>query len=465
MPTPVSSRVLRTSVLVLLVAAGASPALAQRTAIKPGMNLFSTAQDVELGRQVSADAEKQLQLLNDRRVDDYLSNLGRQLAARAPGEKFPYQFKAVNDLSINAFALPGGFLYVNRGTLEAADNEAQLAAVIAHEIAHAALRHGTNQASKAYIAQMPLAILGGLGGQSVGSVLAQIGGGFAANSILLKYSRDAERQADLVGTQILYDAGYDPHGMVQFFEMMQAQGGGRGPQWLSSHPDTRNRINDIQAEIDRLGDPPRGVRTDSPEFQSIRRYVRPMPRPREVPRDTAGAYPPPDTRPAARRPARPSQRLQGFENDLLRFSYPVNWNERREPNGAWLAPDGGIVTLRQGESLAYGVILGHFAPQAARSGRFELQDATDQLIAGLQRGNPSLTVARVAEQVRIGGQRAISTVLRNASAFGEVETDWLVTILRPEGLVYLVCVAPESEFGSYRRAFESVLASVQFQYQ
>ena len=174
------------------------------TELKPGWNMFSAQQDVEVGQQTSREAESQLPMLNNSRVDNYLNNLGRRLSKHATGEKFPYQFKGVNDRNINAFALPGGFLYINRGVIEAADNEAQLAGVMAHEIAHVALRHGTNQASKAYIAQVPLAILGGaLGSNSTGAVLAQLGAGFAANSLLLKYSRDAESQADLLGTQIL----------------------------------------------------------------------------------------------------------------------------------------------------------------------------------------------------------------------------------------------------------------------
>ena len=462
MPHPVGFRPLRTLVFVLIAAASASIAAAQRTTLKPGMNLFSTAQDVEVGRQVSADAEKQLQLLNDRRVDDYLSRLGRKLAAHAPGEKFPYQFKAVNDLTLNAFALPGGFLYVNRGIIEAADNEAQLAGVVAHEIAHAALRHGTNQASKAYLAQMPLAVLGGLGGKSVAGVLAQIGGGFAANSILLRYSRDAERQADLLGAQILYDTRYDPRAMMQFFEKLQAQGGSRGPQWLSSHPDTQNRIRDIGAEIDRLGGAPANAQTDSSEFQSIRRYVTPMPRPKEAPKPAAGAASPPGTRPTTPRPGVPSQRLRDFESDLLRLSYPDDWRERREPNGAWLAPNGGIVAVGQSESLTYGMILGLFPPQAAKSGRFELGDATEQLFASYRRGNPNLAVVQAPREIRLGGQRALSTQLRNDSAAGGTEVNWLFTVLRPEGMIYVVCVVPESEFADYRQAFESVLTSVGF---
>src|SRR5206468_3613097 len=161
-----------------------------RTKLKPGWNLFSPQQDIEMGQQSAKEAEKQLPILNNQQATTYIDALGKSLAAHAPGEKYPYQFKVVNDTAINAFALPGGFVYINRGAIEAADTEAQIAGVMAHEIGHVALRHGTNQASKAYIAQAPLSILGGvLGSNSVGGVLAQLGVSFAANSLLLKYAR------------------------------------------------------------------------------------------------------------------------------------------------------------------------------------------------------------------------------------------------------------------------------------
>src|SRR5438093_10689773 len=146
-----------------------------------------------MGREVSKQAETELQMLNDRQANAYIDALGKRLASHAPGEKYPYQFKIVNDTAINAFALPGGFVYVNRGAIEAADSENQIAGVMAHEIGHVVLRHGTNQVSKAYLAQAPLAILGGvLGSNSIGSVLAQVGVGLGVNSLFLKYSCDAE---------------------------------------------------------------------------------------------------------------------------------------------------------------------------------------------------------------------------------------------------------------------------------
>ena len=190
---------------LILVIALTAYAADQRTKLKPGWNLFSPQQDIEMGREVSKQAESELPILKDRQASTYIDALGKQLAARAPGDRYPYQFRIVNDTAINAFALPGGFVYVNRGAIEAADTEAQIAGVMAHEIGHVVLRHGTNQMSKAYIAQAPFAILGGvLGSNSVGGVLAQLGVSFAASSLLMKYSRDAETQADLMGTQLRY---------------------------------------------------------------------------------------------------------------------------------------------------------------------------------------------------------------------------------------------------------------------
>jgi len=246
----------------------------ERTRLRPGFNLFSAQQDVEIGKQVSQDAEKKLRIINDSQVGSYITTLGRRLAARAPGEHYPYQFKVVNDKAINAFALPGGFLYINRGIFDNADNEAQLAGVMAHEISHVALRHGTNQMSKAYAAQAPLAVLGGvLGNNSLGGVLAQTGASFAANSVLLKFSRDAERQADLMGTQILYDSGYNPRAMAQFFEKIEAESGSRGSQFFSDHPNPGNRISSVNQEIAKLGGANR-PKNDSTDFQRIKRILK-----------------------------------------------------------------------------------------------------------------------------------------------------------------------------------------------
>src|SRR6185503_10193190 len=158
---------------------------------QPGFNLFSVSQDVEIGKQSAVEAEKQLRLLNDANTNRYLNRIVTRLAAYAPGAKYPYQIKAVNAAEVNAFALPGGPMYVYRGLLETARSEAELAGVLAHEMSHVALRHGTHQASKAYLSEAGLGILGGLfGRQSNATKVLNTVGGVGLNALFLKYSRD-----------------------------------------------------------------------------------------------------------------------------------------------------------------------------------------------------------------------------------------------------------------------------------
>ena len=246
-----------------------------RTPLKPGWNLFTPEQDVQIGKQASARIGQQVLLLNDPRVDDYLDALGKKLASYAPGYKYPYQYRCVNDENINAFALPGGFIYINRGVIEAADNEAQLAGVMAHETSHVALRHGTNQVSKAEAWRIPLGLLGAAGG-----LMAQVGAGFTLNSIVLKYSRDDETQADVLGTQILYDSGYDPRALAQFFEKIESESKGRQPaQFFSDHPNPGNRTERVDEEVEKLGGPEPNYRTDSDDFRSVKIYVMKLPKP------------------------------------------------------------------------------------------------------------------------------------------------------------------------------------------
>jgi predicted Zn-dependent protease len=256
----------------------------ERLDFTPGFNLFAPQQDIKLGEQAATQADKQIKLLQDAEVDGYVTHLGKFLAGFAPnkpqGFSYPWTFKVVNSRDINAFALPGGFIYVNRGAIEAAADEAQIAGVMAHEEGHVVMRHGTHEASEAMLAQAPLAILAGfLGGSSgLGSQLAELGIGFTVNSILLKNSRSAESQADSVGTFILYNAGYDPHGMAQFFETIEKKYPQQTLEFLSDHPNPGNRVKAVDDEIPQLG-PPRQWKTDSPEFEAIKKKLLAMPAP------------------------------------------------------------------------------------------------------------------------------------------------------------------------------------------
>src|SRR5262245_39181207 len=226
--------------------------------ILPPPNNYSAAEDVRLGRQAAAEVERQLPLLRDPVVTSYLAGVGRRLAAAIPPglrhRGFVYSFKVVNRRDINAFALPGGPMYVNRGMIEAARNEGEVAGVMAHELAHVALRHGTAQASKATkyaLGQLAGAVIGAIIGGNVGSIVAQ-GTQFGLGAAFLRFGREYERQADLEGAQIMARAGYDPRDMANMFKTIEKQGGSNGPEWLSDHPNPGNRYDYITKEAQTL---------------------------------------------------------------------------------------------------------------------------------------------------------------------------------------------------------------------
>ena len=222
------------------------------------VNLFSVQQDVQVGRQAAAQAERQMPILRDAQVTSYVNAIVRRLAAQAPGPDFPYQAKVVNSAEINAFALPGGYVYVNRGLISAVRNEAELAGVLAHEIAHVAERHGTEQATKAYGAQAGVGILAQLlGGRDRRlGVPEQIIGSLGVNAAFMKFSRDAEHEADRVGAQIMARAGYDPMAMATFFDLLQAQRRSNPnavAKFFSSHPPASDRSARIRGYASQLG--------------------------------------------------------------------------------------------------------------------------------------------------------------------------------------------------------------------
>jgi beta-barrel assembly-enhancing protease len=274
-----------TLLVVMAVLVGLPPILVgvQELKFKPGWNMFSPQQDVQVGRENAAQVDRQLPILRDATVESYVNELGRRLSTYTPNnrEEYVWQFKVINSPDINAFALPGGFIYVNRATIEAAQDEAQLAGVIAHEEGHVVMRHGTHQASTMTLAKGGLGILGGvLGGQSGGLSGAALQSlvGFGVNSVFLHNSRAAESQADAVGTYVLYQAGYDPHAMVQFFQIIQQKYPQQTLQFFSDHPNPENRIKNVDEEIPRLGAAKQWT-TDSPEFEAVKKRVLAMPPP------------------------------------------------------------------------------------------------------------------------------------------------------------------------------------------
>ena len=421
---------------------------AQRSQLKPPWNMYSPQTDIQLGKQNAQLLERQLPLCNDRKVDDYLTQLGLKLAARLPtrGVAYPWEFHCVNSKEINAFALPGGFVFVNRGAIEVSDNEAQLAAVMAHELSHVALRHGTAQASKAQLAQGAAGIFGGLFGGSAGGALLTQGVALGAGSILLHYSRSDETQADVLGTQALYDNGYDPRAMAQFFEKLEGETKGKNPpQFLSDHPNPGNRVERVDEEIDKLGGPAASAKRDSSEFEAIKREV--MALPVVKPGVSAASVAPPQ----------PSRTLAESQSSLYRVQYPDNWKKYEDGASATFAPDGG---LSQGGALAYGIIVSVNQVQIDANTPDALATATQELIQNLQKTNSGLHLARDSGRVRLNGEPGLSTYLTNDSPAGGQEIDWLVTVLRPEGLLSFLCVAPRAAYPDYEKTFSVVLDSV-----
>jgi beta-barrel assembly-enhancing protease len=440
-----------------LLLAYVAPVRAQRTQLKPPWNMYSPQADIQVGKQNADYMAKRLPLCNDPKVDAYLTNLGMRLVSKLPtrGQTYPWEFHCVNDKSINAFALPGGYVFVNRGAIEVADNESQLAAVMAHELSHVALRHGTAQASKAQLAQGAAGIFGGIFGGSTGGALLTQGVALGAGGLLLKYSRTDETQADVMGTQVLYDTGYDPRAMAQFFEKLEAETKGKNPpQFLSDHPNPEHRLERVNEEIDKLGGPRANAKRDSAEFEAIKREVLALPVAKKVAPVTAASG-------SAGPPPPPSNHFSDYQGSAFSLQYPDNWGVSDSDGGASFAPPGGVVQGSGGQgALAYGMIVSVEPVKVDSNDPNALANATQQVIQSLQKSNPNLRVSQQPTPVRLNGQPGLSTYLSNDSPVGGQETDWLITVLQPQGLSSFLCVAPQASYSDYDKTFSAILDTV-----
>lgn len=484
--------------LIVSMSALASAVAPKPTKIKPGFNLFSTAQDIEIGRLSAIEVERQLPILHDRLVETHVNAIGKRLAGFISGKNYPYQFKIVNASDINAFALPGGYLYLNRGLIEAAKNEGQLVGFMAHEMAHVALRHGTNQASKAYMGQSGLGILGGLLSKDGGSSDKVIGavGGFGLNALFLKFSRTDEEQADIVGAQTMARAGYNPQDMVDFFELLrdkQVRDPGKVEQFFSSHPAPKDRTIRIRNEMKLLtirpADTVGGFRqakaalTAMPAAPSVQQIALNKP-----------ASPPATSDPSNGRTGdvridAPSATFQtlGQGTRLFQIEYPSNWQvyESADGLGVTIAPDGGLVdTGGNQRDVIYGVVLNHYAPfrndQDDSDARFSFQGdpgqpggptisrtdlalAMNDLVGQIVRTNPTLKMVPNSQRVdRIDGASALSLVLSGRSvATGDDERVTVFTReLRGERIIYALFIAPGQDYGQLHGTFTRMIGSL-----
>ena len=448
---------------IIAIITMASTALAQMKDLQPGFNLFSAQQDIQVGREAAAQVEREQPMVRNTEVTNYVTGLVQRLA-RSPhaGKEFPFSVRVVSDKSVNAFALPGGPMFVNTGLIALADNEAQLVGVLAHEMSHVRLRHGTNQASKANVLQLPLALLGGVGGDGMLGQLAQLGIGLGAGSVLTKMSRTAETQADYNGAQIMAEAGYNPIEMAQLFQKLEAQEGqARTIQFLSDHPNPGNRVKAVQDEINQM--PRKAYTTDTRQFARIKTVVAGLPAPNQL-RSTSNGD---QTAPAA--PAvRPSARLRQYQGRAFAFGYPENWQTFGDAQSAMLAvgPSDGVIRDRDGKvSIGYGALVSYYFSEGDEGSRRDgnnLSAETAGLIRQLEQSNPRMRVGE-SRGLRVNGFPALITTLKSNSPYqGETEIDELVTVIRPEGLWYMILISPESEYREVQSVFERIVQSIRF---
>ena len=456
-----------TAAVVAMSVAG-SLAVAQTKVTAPS-NKYSVEQDVQLGREAAQEVRQEMPILNDGRVDGYVEEVGERLVAQIPREfrheAFDYTFDVVNLREINAFALPGGPMFAHRGMIEQANTEGEIAGVLAHEISHVALRHGTAQASKAgkyQLGQIGSAILGAIIGGRTGEVVSTAGQlGFGA--AFLKYSREYEKQADILGAQIMARAGYDPRDMANMFRTIEKEGGARGPEWLSNHPNPGNRAEYInrEAQMLRVTNPVRNTE----DFESVQARLdgmSPAPTSEEVARGTAGRNTPREgttTRPAAR-VAAPSTRFQTYsEGDVFKIAVPNNWREMAAESSVTFAPDGGYGTISGHSVFTHGVQAG-----VLRNENHDLQEATNELVAGFAQSNPQIARAGNASRATVNGHSGMRTQLANVSEAtdGRERIVLYTAQMRDESLFYLIDIAPESEFGTYQSVINKIASNVQF---
>lgn len=447
MPKRIRSAIATLAIVLLAACAARKPG----EPLKPGFNVYSQEQDIELGRQAAQQVRQQVDVVNNQELQDYVNTIGNRLKVSAAGD-YPYSFTLINDPSINAFALPGGPTFINSGLIAAADNEAQVAGVMAHEIAHVALRHGTSQASKANILQLPAAVAGAVIGQdSVGAQLGQLGIGLGLNALILKYSRGAENEADALGARIMHEAGYNPVEMARFFEKLEAEGGSRAPEFLSSHPNPGNRVQAVQAEIQTF--PQKQYTADSGRFPRQKELVARLPQPSK----SAAA----SQQQLASAAAPPAGNFQQFQSGRFTVQHPQGWQAFGQ-NGSSLvaiAPRQGLVRDRSGNVIVgYGAIMNYYPTN--RPGN--LRTATSELITQMREGNPALQIMAEPRDANVSGSPALITSFSSASPYGGAERNVLVTVSRPEGVFYMVFVSPERVYGQLEGTFQKILGSIQF---
>ena len=501
----VSARTLSVVLALFLLASSAYPQSASPEFPNPGKVGMSRDQQRQLGLQAAAQVYKQMPVLPDNSPEtQYIRQLGQKLVSTIPPQySWPFEFHVVAQKEINAFALPGGPMFINIGTITAAANEAQLAGVMAHEMSHVIMQHSAKQASKAettgLLAGLAGAVLGATTGGLVGQ-LGQMGIQMGAQGMMLKYSRTDESQADAVGAIILYKAGYNPQAMADFFQTLESQNKGAPPQLLSDHPNPGNRSQAIEQEIRNW--PPKNYQTNSAAFEKVRQDATTVKAytgqeiaagaqsgqwaalnqkngavfnpgtaaavntSAPAPGSPASPAPSNSTVPAVSlRKVEPSQKLVPADLGRMRISRPDNWQvtmPRQQGDSLTIAPQAGVA----GSAVGYGVVVNGVVPPSGQS--MTIDQITAKLVQDMERSGGVQSVGK-PQAVTINGVQGRSVTMKSQSPFlapnGEpqFERDWMVTVPQRDGsVIFMVFVAPEAEFSLFQPTYEAMLKSVQF---
>jgi predicted Zn-dependent protease len=477
------------AVTIALTALLAMPALAVGPGTPelpdPGRPGMSREQQEKLGLQAMNEVYKEMPVLPDSNsIVEYVQQLGAKLSRQIPQEySWPYQFHVIEQKDINAFALPGGPVFINIGTITATQNEAQLAGVVAHEMSHVYMQHSAKQAtsSKRTIAEILGAAAGVLGGNVLGD-LARAGIQFGTGTLLLRYSREDEAEADAVGAIIMYKAGYNPIELANFFESIGQESGSGGPQFLSDHPNPGNRTAKIEKEIRSW--PARDFYADNTRFLRVKRQASSVPaysaqeigdgakqgRWARQNMDTGAV--PESARDAVSRAldggtilnvsydqVRPSGEFRQTGQDGFSISYPSNWSVASSQNSLTVAPRAGAGQ----NAIAYGVLITEAVDQDARS----LDQVTEDLVENLQRRNPGMRANGSIRKIEVNGissrqidQSGNSPLQQNGHALPERGR---LVVVPGSGAAYvsLIFVAPERDFGALEPTFQRMLDSLQ----
>jgi Zn-dependent protease with chaperone function len=435
--------------------------------VKVQKTSLSRDQEIQLGKEAAAEVERTMEIVNNQEIESWLNQIGQQLARTPQANAYPYYFKLVNEDSVNAFALPGGPMYVHTGLVRAAENENELTGVLAHEMSHVALRHGAAQLSKQQtwgtffgaIGAVAGIALGGEGGEcGVWCQAVQMGAGLGANSVLLKFSRAYERDADLNGARMMASAGYNPMGLAAFFERLESKKGTssepRGlATWMSSHPPTGNRVQSVSQDIQFY--PKRSYSASTGKFPQIKNLMATLPRPKPKPAALLQAK-----EGGARRSGIPSS-FKDYQAAGFAIAYPGSWQAGQAQQGGsvYLIPQGGAAKQRTGGvELLLGAMIDYYVPS---KGAADLDAATSEFVLALAKGDTNLRAGR-SDRTRIGGQPALITRLTTRTSSGQEQTVQLYTVAREAGLWYVALAAPAPSFAEYEPVFRQMADTVQF---